>query len=144
MRRFPLWLILTLAVLFAEAIYAGNDAPSPKLQLAVRDTTGNDSSGDKAYAATLTNTTPQPIRVELIDIPKGDFGGGVFYPCAVQFWNSNEKQWHTIPPRNTRAEHGPGFFSYWDMKPDETLEVCRTVLAKERIKGGRCARFAYT
>ena len=30
------------------------------------------------------------------------------------------------------------------MKPNETLEVCRTLLVKERIKGGRCARFAFT
>jgi len=30
------------------------------------------------------------------------------------------------------------------MKPNETIEVCRELITKEWIKGGKCARFAFT
>ena len=137
-----LWLLL-LSVLLAGTGYSSDRSPSLELKVSkLKDS--NFFPGAKAYSATLTNTTTQSIRLELIKMPEGYSGGGVVYPCATQFWNAKTKQWRTIPPGNTRSGKTVGFFSHWDIKPNETIEVCRKQLEKEWIRGGRCARFAFT
>lgn len=141
---------LILLVLLAADISASDKATKatlPKLELSVRELKPSDLfPGARGYAAKLTNTTTETIPIELLQLPPGYSGGGVFYPCAVQFWNSKTKTWLTIRPRNVRSEHGGGGgqFLHSEMKPNETVEVCRAHLERERIKGGRCARFAFT
>ena len=145
MRTFRCSLILMSFVLLAVDNYADDKSRSPSLELKVSKLKdSNFFPGAKAYSATLTNTTTQSIRLELIKMPEGYSGGGVVYPCATQFWNAKTKQWRTIPPGNTRSGKTVGFFSHWDIKPNETIEVCRKQLEKEWIRGGRCARFAFT
>jgi len=139
--------ILIVLVVLTAHVCAEDRAIFPKLELTVRELKSSDLfPGAKGYAATLTNTTTQAIPIELLQLPPGYSGGGLFYPCAVQFWNFTLKKWQTIRPRNVRSEHAGGGaqFLHSEMKPNETLEVCRNLLMKERIKGGRCARFAFT
>jgi hypothetical protein len=145
MSRFRLSWIALLFALLASISSAGDESISPRLELNVSELKPSSLfPGAKAYFATLTNTTTQPIPLELLQMTTGYLGGGVFYPCAVQFWNSKTKKWWTIPPRNKRSEHTVGQLIHSEIKPNETLEVCRRILMKERIKGGRCARFAFT
>ena len=93
---------------------------------------------------TLATQTFKAIPLELVQYTPGYLGGAIFYPCAVQLWNSKVKQWQTVPPGNRRAEHSIGHIIHGEMKPNETIEVCRKQLEKEWIRGGRCARFAFT
>jgi hypothetical protein len=151
MRNLMLSRILFVFVLLTGNSHANHAATAHQLELKVSELRVNDDlfPGAKSYSATLTNTTTQPIRVELIKMPEEPFttpnpNGGVVYPCATQFWNAKTKTWRTIPPRNTRSDHSVGFYSHWDMKPNESIEVCRELLVKERIKAGKCARFAFT
>jgi len=107
-------LLWTFTVLPAAANYAGDEAASPQLQLKMSELKVNSDlfPGAKSYSAKLTNTTTQTIPIELLQLPPGYSGGGLFYPCAVQFWNGKTKQWRTIPPGNRRSEHtggGPSF-----------------------------------
>jgi len=102
--RGTLWLLL-LAVVLAGAGYASDNSTSPRLELKVSELKARSLfPGAKAFAATLTNTTTQPIPIELLQAPPGYSGGGVFYPCAVQFWNPKSKKWWTIRPRNVHSE----------------------------------------
>src|SRR5438067_5075732 len=145
MRTLRLSCILMVLVLLAAASNANDKATSPRLELRVNELkASNLLPGAKAYAAKLTNTTTQPIPLELLQMPPGYLGGGVFYPCAVQFWDSKTKQWRTTGAGNRRSENTVGRLLHSEMKPNETIEVCRTVLVKERIRGGKCARFAFT
>lgn len=136
-----------LLVSLVPNIFGGGNATSSRLELTVREMKQSDLyPGARGYTANLTNTTAQTIPVELVQLPPGYSGGGIFYPCAVQFWKVKTKQWLTRRPRNVRSEHGGGGaqFLHSEMKPNETLEVCRAYLPEETIKGGRCARFAFT
>jgi hypothetical protein len=136
-----------LFILLAAAANAGDKSNSPRLELKLSELKPSSLfPGAKAYSATLTNTTAQPIPIEVLQLPPGYSGGGIFYACSVQFWNAKTKQWWTLPPGNKRSAHsGSGAqFLHSEIKPKETIEVCRDLLMKERIKGGRCARFAFT
>src|SRR5437588_325262 len=147
MSRFILLCLLLLSVVLAGTGHASDNSTSAQLELKVSELKPSDLfPGARGYAAKLTNTTTQPIPIELLQAPPGYSGGGVFYPCAVQFWSARTKRWQTIRPRNVRSEHsgGGGRFLHSEIKPNETIEVCRDLLMKERIKGGRCARFAFT
>jgi len=127
--------------------YTSDNATSPRLDLKVSELKASDLfSGAKSYSATLTNTTTKSIPIELLQAPPGYSGGGIFYPCAVQFWNAKTKKWRTIRPGNHRSEHtgGGAQFLHSEIKPNETIEVCRELLMQDQIKGGRCARFAFT
>jgi hypothetical protein len=141
-----IWYLLIVVVFASPAIsYANEKAPSSKLQLVVTDITKPENKlfpGAKAYSGKLTNTTTQPIRLEAIQMPGGYLGNGTFYPCEVQFWNGKTKRWRSFGTTSKRSEHSAGLFFHAEMKPNESLEVCRTLLVKERIKGGKCARFA--
>ena len=126
---------------------ASSENPSSKFQLIVTDITKPGDTlfpGAKAYSGKLTNTTTQSIRLEAIQMPGGYLGNGTFYPCEIQFWNGKTKRWRSIGSTSRRSDNSAGLFFRAEMKPNETLEVCRTLLVKERIKGGRCARFAFT
>src|SRR5437762_7703278 len=80
--------ILLLSVVLAGTGYASDNSTSPRLELKVSELKPSSLfPGAKAYSATLTNTTTQPIPLELLQMTAGYLGGGVFYPCAVQFWN---------------------------------------------------------
>jgi hypothetical protein len=142
MRTFKCTRSLMLFVLLTATSNASDKATSPRLELKVNELKA--SEGEKAFSAELTNTTSKSIPIELIQLPSGYSGGGMFYPCAMQFWNAQTKQWQTLPPGNRRSAHSVGQFLHSKIKPDETIAVCRQVLTKERIKGGRCARFAFT
>jgi hypothetical protein len=145
MGTFKLSWILILLVLLAANIRAGDKATSPRLELRVSELKPSDLfPGAKGYSATLTNTTADPIPLELVQYTPGYLGRGIFYPCAVQFWNSKAKLWQAIPPGNRRSEHSIGKLIHSEIKPNETIEVCRKLLTKEWIKGGKCARFAFT
>jgi len=73
--------------------YTRDNATSPRLELKVSELKdSNLFPGAKGYSATLTNTTTQPIPIELLQAPPGYSGGGIFYPCAVQFWNAKTKR----------------------------------------------------
>jgi hypothetical protein len=92
MSTLRLSLISISLVLFAANMCAGDKTTLTNLELTVSDLKPNDLfPGAKAYAAKLTNTTGQTIPIELLQLPPGYSGGGVFYPCAVQFWNSKLK-----------------------------------------------------
>ena len=139
------WLSLIYSVLLAGSGHPIEKAPSSSLELKVsvlKDS--NLFPGAKGYSATLTNTTSKAIPLELVQYTPGYLGGAIFYPCAVQLWNSKVKQWQTVPPGNRRSEHSMGHIIHSEMKPNETIEVCRKQLEKEWIRGGRCARFAFT
>jgi hypothetical protein len=120
-------------------------APAP-LELRVKELAVNSElfPGARAYSAKLTNTTKESISIEVHQAPPGYSGGGISYPCAVQFWNPAMKQWRIEPPGNRRLKNSVGEYLHSAIKPNETIEVCRDLLVKERIKGGRCARFAFT
>jgi len=100
--------------------------------------------GAKAYSGKLTNASIQSIRLEAVQMPGGYLGNGTFYPCEIQFWNRTTKRWVNIGSTSRRSNNSAGMFFHAEMKPNETLEVCRTLLEKERIRGGKCARFALT
>ena len=139
--------LLTLLCLLLLVLnsYASDNAKSPSLELKVSKLKDSDLfPGAQAYSATLTNTTTKAMPLELVQYAPGYLGGAIFYPCAVQFWNWKIKAWQTIPPGNKRSEHSIGQIIHSGIKPNETIEVCRKQLEKEWIKGGRCARFAFT
>lgn len=135
-----------LWVLLVGSGYAGERGTSPKLELNVSEAKVNSElfPSARGYSANFTNTTDRPIPLEALQMPGGYLGNGTFYPCEVQFWNAKTKEWGSIAPTNRRSEHTGGQFFHTEMKPDETIEVCRTLLVKERIKGGKCARFAFS
>ena len=137
-----LWLLL-LSVLLAGTGYSSDRSPSLELKVSVLKDS-NLFPGAKGYSATLTNTTSKAIPLELVQYTPGYLGGAIFYPCAMQLWNSKVKQWQTVPPGNRRSEHSIGHIIHSEMKANETIEVCRKQLEKEWIRGGRCARFAFT
>lgn len=147
MSRFGILCIVPLLVLLTATGNTSDKTSSPRLELKLNELKPNTLfPGAKAYSATLTNTTTQPITIELLQLPPGYSGGGTFYACSVQFWNVKTKQWWTLPPGNKRSTHSGGGaqFLHSEIKPNETIEVCRDILMKEQIKGGRCARFAFT
>jgi len=138
------FLMMVVSVSLAMS-YTSDNATSPPLELKVNELkTTSFFPGAKAYSATLTNTTTQSIRLEAVQMPGGYLGNGTFYPCEIQFWNGKTRQWRSIPPTNRRSDNSAGLFFHAEMKPNEALEVCRTLLVKDRIKGGKCARFALT
>ena len=143
--RFPC--VLMLCALSATSSYTSEKPLSSKLQLIVTDITKPGNTlfpGAKAYSGKLTNTTTQSIRLEAVQMPGGYLGNGTFYPCEIQFWNGKTRQWRSTGSTSRRSDNSAGLFFRAEMKPNETLEVCRTVLIKQRIKGGKCARFALT
>jgi hypothetical protein len=143
--------ILLVFLLFATNTHA-NDSAKPtshtlELNISELKTNGELFPGAKSYSATLTNTTNKAIPLELVQYTPGYLGGAIFYPCAVQFWNAKTKRWLSIHPRKVRSDHdgdSGGQFLHSEINPNETIEVCRTLLVRERIRGGRCARFAFT
>jgi len=147
MNSFAVWRVLIVSVLLALVSYATDKLSSHRLELNVSELKPSSLfPGARAYSATLTNTTTQPIPIELLQAPLGYSGGGTFYACSVQFWNVKTKQWWTLFPGNKRSTHSGGGaqFLHSEIKPNETIEVCRDILMKEQIKGGKCARFAFT
>src|SRR5438552_7352639 len=136
------WLLM-LSVVLAGIGYASDNSTSPRLDLKVSELKASALFPEaKAYSAILTNTTTRPIRLEATQMPGGYLGNGTFYPCEIQFWNGKTKRWRSIGSTSRRSDNSAGLFFHAEMKPNETLEVCRTVLEKERIKGSKCARFA--
>lgn len=137
------WILILLFLAEANAI---KKVTSPKLELTVGELEVNSNlfPGARGYSAKLTNTTQESIPVEVHQSPPGYSGGGISYPCAVQFWNSKTKYWQIQPPSNRRSKDGVGQDLHSEIRANETIEVCRTLLVKERIKGGKCARFAFT
>lgn len=146
MSMFKLAYILSCLVLLVCAIsYAKDRTIPPPLELKVKQSKPSDLfPGANGFSATLTNTSGRPIPIELLQLPPGYSGGGIFYACAVQFWNSKTKEWRTTPPGNRHSEHSIGRFIHSEIKPNETLEVCRSLFQREAIQGGKCARFAFT
>ncbi len=139
--------VLILCVLSAASSYTSEKVPSSKFQLIVTDITKPGDTlfpGAKAYSGKLTNASIQSIRLEAVQMPGGYLGNGTFYPCEIQFWNRTTKRWVNIGSTSRRSNNSAGMFFHAEMKPNETLEVCRTLLEKERIRGGKCARFALT
>ena len=136
------WVLIICALSAADS-YTSEKVPSSMFQLIVTDITKPGDTlfpGAKAYSGKLTNTTTQSIRLEATQMPGGYLGNGTFYPCEIQFWNGKTKRWRSIGSTSRRSDNSAGLFFRAEMKPNETLEVCRTVLEKERIKGGKCAR----
>jgi len=141
-----IWSLLLMLAFSRAGNYGGSRVAAPRLELRVSEMKVNADlfPGAKAYSATLTNTTTRPIRLEAVQMPGGYLGNGTFYPCEIQFWNRTTKRWVNIGSTSRRSNNSAGMFFHAEMKPNETLEVCRTLLEKERIRGGKCARFALT
>ena len=105
-----IWSLLLMLAFARAGNYGGSRAAAPRLELRVSEMKVNADlfPGARGYSAKLTNSTKESIAVEVHQAPPGVFGGGIFYPCAVQFWNSKTKDWQIQPPGNRRDKNGVG------------------------------------
>lgn len=117
-------------------------AATVELSLVAREVTKDLKQGDRAYAATLTNNSDRSLPLESVQLQPGYLGGGTFYNCSLQLWEKRMKRWHTLHPHGLADAGAKPQVIHSEIKRREQIEVCRRIVFKDEIHGGKCARFA--
>src|SRR5690348_18083963 len=132
-----------LAVCCAFAILAadcGNKKPLVRVSVRARKDISRTDPNSKLYVALISNEGSADSVLEVIRMPGGYVGSGVFFPCSLQERNPSSKEWHRVhvPRMSDSEETGT---SEEVLKPGETREACRALLPYEGGREGSCMRF---
>lgn len=117
--------------------------PSRHLVLLARKTADSTRTVPKSdlYTAELSNGGSSLEVLEAVQMPGGYVGSGEFFACGLDRWSAKQKKWTPLRPAKLSSfGQNPNLKSV-QIKPGESIQVCKMMLPSQAGSLGDCVRF---